>query len=151
MRKIRGCDANEAGEILRKHIGVCFDTCHVALQFEDPLEALRIYRSEGIRISKVQLSAALMTGSGDDCWNALRPYAEGVYLHQVKARAADGKIRSWIDLPLALEDQKGREGIAPPPCNTQDLEIAPGNRGQSVKLAVADGQVRAGQDVAGRL
>ena len=111
VRKIRGCDANEAGEILRKHIGVCFDTCHVALQFEDPLEALRIYRSEGIRISKVQLSAALMTGSGDDCWNALRPYAEGVYLHQVKSRVASGEIRSWMDLPLALADGADHFGI----------------------------------------
>ena len=53
-------------EILRRHIGVCFDTCHVALQFEDPLAALRAYRSEGIRISKVQLSAALMTGGDKD-------------------------------------------------------------------------------------
>jgi sugar phosphate isomerase/epimerase len=111
VRKVRGCNANEAGEILRRHIGVCFDTCHVALQFEDPLEALRTYRAEGIRISKVQLSAALMTGGGADCWNALRPFAEGVYLHQVKARTASGEIRSWTDLPLALADDAGRAGI----------------------------------------
>src|SRR5438876_11336987 len=50
VQRIRGCDPNEAVEILRRHIGVCFDTCHVALQFEDPLEALRTYRSEGLRI-----------------------------------------------------------------------------------------------------
>ena len=111
VRKIRGCDAAQAGEILRKHIGVCFDTCHVALQFEDPLEALRKYRNEGIRISKVQLSAALMTGGTDECWNALRPYAEGVYLHQVKSRVASGEIRSWTDLPLALADGADHFGI----------------------------------------
>ena len=111
VRKIRGCPASEAGEIFRRHIGVCFDTCHVALQFEDPLEALRTYRREGIRISKVQLSAALMTGGGADCWEALRPYAEGVYLHQVKGRTASGEIRSWTDLPLALADDAGRAGL----------------------------------------
>lgn len=111
VRRIRGCDAAQAEGILRRHIGVCFDTCHVALQFEDPLAALRTYRSEGIRISKVQLSAALMTGGGKDCWEALRPYAEGVYLHQVKARTVTGIIRSWTDLPLALADEDGRYGV----------------------------------------
>ena len=111
VRRIRGCDAAQADEILRRHIGVCFDTCHVALQFEDPLASLRAYRSEGIRISKVQLSAALMTGGGKDCWEALRPYAEGVYLHQVKARTVTGIVRSWTDLPLALADEDGRYGV----------------------------------------
>ena len=112
VRKIRGCDAQQAGEILRKHIGVCFDTCHVALQFEDPLAALRAYRAEGIRISKVQLSAALMTGGDKACWEALQPYAEGVYLHQVKARTVAGALRSWPDLPLALADEDGRYSVA---------------------------------------
>jgi hypothetical protein len=111
VRKIRGCDATQAGEILRKHVGVCFDTCHVALQFEDPLEALRTYRAEGIRISKVQLSAALMTGGSAECWEALRPFAEGVYLHQVKARVASGEIRSWTDLPPALAPDADHFGI----------------------------------------
>ncbi len=111
VRKIRGCDAAQAGEILRKHIGVCFDTCHVALQFEDPLEALRTYLREGIRISKVQLSAALMTGGDYDSWGGLLPYAEGVYLHQVKGRTAAGEIRSWTELPIAIADEKGRAGV----------------------------------------
>jgi len=111
VARIRGCGASEAGEIVRRHIGVCLDTCHVALQFEDPLESLRAYRAQGIRISKVQLSAALMTGGGEECWNALLPFAEGVYLHQVKARTAGGEIRSWTDLPVALADNDGRNDI----------------------------------------
>ena len=98
--------------LFRSHIGVCFDTCHVALQFEDPLASLRAYRSEGIRISKVQLSAALMTGGEKECWEALRPFAEGVYLHQVKARTVGGVLRSWNDLPLALADDAGRYSVA---------------------------------------
>jgi sugar phosphate isomerase/epimerase len=111
VSRIRGRGETEAGEIVRRHIGVCFDTCHVALQFEDPVESLRAYRAEGIRISKVQLSAALMTGGSEDCWDALLPFAEGVYLHQVKARTADGEIRSWTDLPIALADDDGRESV----------------------------------------
>jgi sugar phosphate isomerase/epimerase len=111
FRRIRGCSPEEAETSMRRHLGVCFDTCHVALQFEEPLEALRTYAREGIRISKVQLSAALMTKGGSDGWEALRPFAEGVYLHQVRSRAANGEIRAWVDLPRALEDKEGREGI----------------------------------------
>jgi hypothetical protein len=111
VRRLRGCGRGEAEELMRRHLGVCFDTCHVALQFEDPLASLRTYTREGIRISKVQLSAALATGGSPGDWDALRPFAEGVYLHQVKARGADGRIRSWVDLPNALADDEGREGI----------------------------------------
>ena len=111
LKRIRRCYTKEAEDLMRRHLGVCLDTCHVALQFEDPLEALRTYAREGIRISKVQLSAALMTGGAPEDWTALRPFAEGVYLHQVKARTAGGEMRSWIDLPLALIDDEGRAGI----------------------------------------
>jgi len=111
VKRIRQCYTDEAEALMRRHLGVCFDTCHVALQFEDPLESLRTYTREGIRISKVQLSAALMTGGGPGNWAALQPFAEGVYLHQVKSRLADGHIRSWVDLPVALADDEGREGV----------------------------------------
>lgn len=111
VKRIRKCYTNEAEEIMRRHIGVCLDTCHVALQFEDPLTALRTYRNEGIRISKVQLSAALTVAAVEEGWEELRPFAEGVYLHQVKGRTERGEIRSWKDLPLALADTKGQQGL----------------------------------------
>ncbi len=49
----------EQEAVVRRHLGVCFDTCHVALAFEDPAEAWDRFRAAGVRISKVQLSAAL--------------------------------------------------------------------------------------------
>jgi hypothetical protein len=52
-----------------------------------------------------------MTGGAPSDWDALRPFAEGVYLHQVKGRTADGQIRSWIDLPIAIADEEGRSGV----------------------------------------
>ncbi len=91
-----------ARELIRRHLGVCLDTCHVALQFEDPLESLRRYEAEGIRVPKIQISSALRTdAAGID---ALRPFVEPVYLHQVKARTATGEILSWNDLPQALDE-----------------------------------------------
>ena len=111
IKRIRKCYTKEAEEMMRRHIGVCFDTCHMALQFEDPLESLRTLRAEGIRISKVQLSAALSVPCNDEGWSALKPFAEGVYLHQVRGRDGDGRIAAWNDLPQAIADTDGHAGI----------------------------------------
>ena len=91
-------------EILRRHIGVCFDTCHVAIQFENLAESLRRYAAEGIRISKIQVSAALRGHCDHAAYEALGAFCEPVYLHQVKARTESRKILSWNDLPDALRE-----------------------------------------------
>ena len=101
--RITGRSRAGAEEAMRRHLGVCLDTCHVALQFEDPLEALGAYVAEGIRISKIQLSAALAATPGAATWTALSRFVEPVYLHQVKARGASGTRMSWSDLPVALQ------------------------------------------------
>ncbi len=111
VKRIRKCYTSDAEEMIRRHLGVCFDTCHVALQFEDPAASLQAYRDAGIRISKIQLSAALMIQSGGAAWDALRQFVEPVYLHQVIGRTADGAIKSWDDLPLALNDEAGRAEV----------------------------------------
>jgi len=102
-----GCSNAEAEAQMRRHLGVCFDTCHTALQYEDPLEALLAYAAEGILISKVQLSAALRLDSKPEGWKALRAFNEAVYLHQVKGRDGQGSIHSWSDLDVALADEPG--------------------------------------------
>lgn len=96
LRPARGAPAEDA---VRRHLGVCLDTCHAAVQFRDPAEELARYRREGIRVSKIQLSAALEAGADPA---ALAPFAEPVYLHQVRARDADGASSAWADLPGAL-------------------------------------------------
>lgn len=104
VTRILKCYRSDAEEMMRRHIGVCFDTCHVALQYEDLTESLRAYQFEGIRISKVQLSAALKAASNPESWAALRAFDEPVYLHQVKGRAQSGARFSWYDLPTALDE-----------------------------------------------
>jgi sugar phosphate isomerase/epimerase len=95
-----GCPSAAAEEWVRRHLGVCLDTCHAAVCFEDPEEALRQYREAGLRISKVQLSAALDSDSAGLA--ALARFAEPVYLHQTMADLGGGRHRSWPDLPEAL-------------------------------------------------
>ena len=102
--RLLGCGPEQAEKLIRRHIGVCLDTCHVAMQFENLVDSYRAYVNAGIRISKVQLSAALNAHSPPRGTDALKPFVEPVYLHQVKARGDGGARYSWYDLPDALAE-----------------------------------------------
>src|SRR5581483_8537216 len=80
-------------DAVRSHVGLCFDACHMAVEFEDASAAFDRLRGAGIRVGKVQISSALQC---DDCEPesiacALRPFADDTYLHQVVERA-DGQL-----------------------------------------------------------
>ena len=66
------------------------------------MESLRRLRQARIHVSKVQVSSALRLQPRGRALEKLRTFAEGVYLHQVKARRSDGTIVSYADLPQAL-------------------------------------------------
>lgn len=103
-----GIDIEQARAYLRDHVQVCFDTCHVAVMYEDPAQALQTYEQVGLRIGKVQISSALrLPLPADpearlDGARALVPFVEDTYLHQVIGRSRDGKIVQYPDLPPAL-------------------------------------------------
>jgi hypothetical protein len=102
LKRRTGVNQEKAEEILRRHLGVCFDTCHLALQFEDLVESWRRFRAAGIRLSKVQISNALEVPALPEEWAKLAAFIEPVYLHQVKAKRRDGSVVGWPDLPAAL-------------------------------------------------
>ena len=87
---------------LGEHLGVNYDTCHFAVEFEEPRPALAALRDAGIRISKIHLSSALKTIATPEARAALKQFADDVYLHQVVARNADGTLKFHRDLPDAL-------------------------------------------------
>jgi hypothetical protein len=97
-----GAGLSEAEEILRRHLGVCWDACHSAVNFEDPGEVFRVFDETGVRIGKVQISAGLRIPMlTKEAIAEVRPFAEGTYLHQVtEKRGAD--LRRYVDLPDAL-------------------------------------------------
>ncbi|MDX1530069.1 MAG: metabolite traffic protein EboE [Rhodothermales bacterium] len=105
-----GVGREEAEARLRRHVGVCYDTCHFAIEYEEPADVLDRFEKEGIRLSKVQLSAALATPiPADSAERAalarrLRPFAEPTYLHQTIARGPGDTLRRYPDLPAALAD-----------------------------------------------
>ena len=85
-------------EDLREFIGICFDCCHQAVEFEDPRECIAQLHSANIAIVKVQVSSALRA-SGDEIANLLK-FDEPVYLHQVVAKAsASAALERFADLP----------------------------------------------------
>lgn len=86
-------------ESLRPFIGICFDCCHQAVEFEEPLECLAQLRAAAIPIVKVQVSSALRA-RGEEI-SQLVNFTEPVYLHQVVARSAQPSqpLERFVDLP----------------------------------------------------
>ena len=87
---------------LNAHLGINYDTCHLAIEFEEPAQAITSLRARGIKISKLHLSSALKVRPTPETRRALAAFADDVYLHQVVARAPDGSRRVYKDLDVAL-------------------------------------------------
>lgn len=95
------------------HLGVCFDCCHQAVEFEAPEECLQRLAEAEIPIAKVQVSSALQANTTDEVGRLLR-FNEPVYLHQAVARTSDGGLHAFSDLP---EFEKAlSEGLSPDEC-----------------------------------
>ena len=97
-----GLSTADAELAMRAHIGVCYDVCHAAVEFEDAAQSIAQLRASGILIAKVQLSSALRVAHVDaESARHLGAFAEPVYLHQVVQRLR-GELRRFVDLPQAL-------------------------------------------------
>ena len=87
---------------LNEHLGVNYDTCHLAVEFEEPQAAIGALQQQGIKISKLHLSSALKVRPTPETRRALAAFADDIYLHQVVVRTADGKRLIYKDLAPAL-------------------------------------------------
>jgi hypothetical protein len=83
-------------------LGVNYDTCHLAVEFEEPHDAIERFQRHGIKISKLHFSSALKVRPTAEVRSALGGFADDVYLHQVVARLEDGKLTRYRDLGDAL-------------------------------------------------
>ncbi|MBC8245077.1 MAG: metabolite traffic protein EboE [Verrucomicrobia bacterium] len=95
-------DDRPGDDRLAKRLGVNYDTCHLAVEFEEAADALGSLAAEGIRISKLHFSSALKVRPGAGALDGLIGFAEDIYFHQVVARGADGSLKRYRDLPDAL-------------------------------------------------
>jgi hypothetical protein len=98
----------EARQKLLDHIQVCLDTCHVAVEYEEPAAVLARFEQAGIQVGRLQISSALRVnlpeaGPGRSLLAAqIAPFAESSYLHQVIEERDDGTRQHYPDLAVAL-------------------------------------------------
>jgi len=88
-------------ELIFDHLGICFDICHQAVMFEEPIQSLTQIRAAGITVGKIQISSALELKQplNVDPEKVLHDYAEPRYFHQVRSRSQDGTLVGSMDLP----------------------------------------------------
>lgn len=108
-RLLDGVSADERDSLLR-HIGINYDTCHFAVEYEEPATALQSFREAGIRISKIHLSSALKLPPTPENVRRLAGFHDEVYLHQTIVREGDAVTRRFRDIPDALDWEREHPG-----------------------------------------
>ena len=105
LRPAASCDAMAAVE---EHIGLCYDTCHQAVQFEDAEESLAALAAAEIPIRKMQLSSALEFPADPATTSraAREAFVEPKFLHQTRVKTPEG-VFDFDDLPQALKAGEG--------------------------------------------
>ncbi|HEY8956372.1 metabolite traffic protein EboE [Chitinophaga sp.] len=104
-------DDQAAADIIKTHIQLCYDVCHFALVYEAPQRVIERMQHHGLKIGKLQISAALKADMPADAaarkvvTDAFRKFNEPIYLHQVIAKRNDGTFIHYPDLPEALADE----------------------------------------------
>ncbi len=104
---------DEVAGAVARHVGICLDTAHAAVEFEDPAGSLSRFAAAGVRVAKVQLSSALALTASAESLEQLEAFVDPVYLHQVKLRRRDGRIESFADLPDAIFAAKSSSDDGP--------------------------------------
>jgi hypothetical protein len=100
--RMTGLAVADALLALRRHVGIVFDTCHQAIEYEDIGASLQALVDAGIPIFKLQEAAAIHVPEvTQDAVDALRRYAETIYLTQTLERR-DGSSAKYLNLQDAF-------------------------------------------------
>lgn len=96
-------DNDNAHNLLRKHLSLCLDLCHAAVEFEDPVDCLAKLEAAGIAVGKLQISSGLRLKDVNVATvGSLKPFIDNVYLHQV-VECHNGSLNRYSDLPEAIK------------------------------------------------
>jgi hypothetical protein len=102
LAELAGVPVSEAHVALRRHLGIVFDTCHQAVEYEDIRDSLQLLVDAGLPIFKLQEAAAVHVAEVTDAAvDVLRRYANTIYLTQTYERK-DGKLSRFLNLEDAL-------------------------------------------------
>jgi sugar phosphate isomerase/epimerase len=103
LRRLAG--TGEISAAVHRHLGLCYDVCHQAVEYEDIPASIGKLTGAGVRINKVHITCALeleSPESNEAGRAALAGYVEERYLHQMLARSKTGAILREIDLTSEL-------------------------------------------------
>jgi hypothetical protein len=113
FKRLRDRAASEnALDVVETHLGVCYDVCHQAVEFENVQDSIRTLAAAGIRINKVHITCAIEVvdpGQHPETLVALANYVEPRYLHQTFAQTVTGQIVRQVDLDRGLTSAPSNE------------------------------------------
>ena len=92
-------------ENLSNLVGVNYDCCHLAVEYENASAGLDQLKQAGIRLSKLHLSSALKAEPTMENRKTLQSFVEEVYLHQVVVGREGNIVRRHKDLDIALKEE----------------------------------------------
>jgi sugar phosphate isomerase/epimerase len=102
LMALTGLNEAAADDALHRHLGLCLDLCHAAVEFEDATDMLARLRAAQINVGKMQISAGLRFAPvNDDTIALLQPFDDVVYLHQTVSRNGNDLTRH-VDLKQAF-------------------------------------------------
>lgn len=104
-------DTSSAESEIQKHIGLCLDLCHSAVEYEDPKDIIHQLRSSEILVAKIQLSSSLgITPVNEKAIQQLMAFDDDVYLHQIVERIGK-KLNRYDDIKDAVANYKDDTSI----------------------------------------
>jgi len=103
LMALTSLDAAGADAALHRHLGLCLDLCHAAVEFEEADAVIRKLDNAKINIGKMQISAGLRFAPVTDrTLDLLKPFDDAIYLHQT-VTSSNGNLTRHIDLQQAFD------------------------------------------------
>lgn len=103
LAKDLGVSDQEARDILFRHVGVVYDICHQAVEFENITQSLQMLVDNKIPVFKLQEAAAVrIPRVTQPIVDKLRKWADTVYLTQT-IEMKDGTLTRFLNLEDAFE------------------------------------------------
>jgi hypothetical protein len=100
--KMSGLPISEAMFALRKHVGIVYDICHLAVEYEDITQSLQKLVDGGVPIVKLQEAAALhIPEVTKEAVETLKRYSKTIYLTQTIEKK-DGKLTKYLNVDDAI-------------------------------------------------
>ena len=102
LAKLIGGTAQQAREVLRRHVGTVYDICHQAVEFENISASLQSLVDHDIPVFKLQEAAAMQIPEVTPAIiDKLREFADTIYLTQTVERR-NGKLTRFTNLEDAF-------------------------------------------------